>query len=239
MTDGQMTDDLRELRADVARANHIAHRTGLVTIWGHISARVPGTDTFLIPPRASPALADADRLLRLDLDGTVLEGDDQPNIEFWIHARIYAARPDVGGVAHVHSPTCIVLSQIGETVRPIQNGGALMGEVPVYEDLAWISTRAQGDDVAQALGTHRAMLLRGHGANVVGPDVRDATTDAINLEEMAVAQLRALSAVGGDASRVRWVTPEEGKRVRASLTGGRQRNRSWDYYQALLEDRLP
>ena len=84
------TDDLR---ADVALANRIVHRAGLVTAFGHVSAASPGTDTFLFPTRASPALARADRLLVLSLDGERLSGDGEPNTELWIHARIYAA-PD-------------------------------------------------------------------------------------------------------------------------------------------------
>src|SRR5438477_6146615 len=113
-----------ELRRDVALANRIAHAAGLVQGFGHISARVPGSpDTFVFPTRASPALADATRLLVLDLDGNQRAGDGEPNTEFWIHARIYAARPDVGAVAHVHPPACVVLGQIGQALLPMPHHG--------------------------------------------------------------------------------------------------------------------
>ena len=101
------------MRRDVALANRIVHAAGLVTAFGHVSARVPGSaETFVFPTRASPALADASRLLVLDLDGNRREGQGEPKTEFWIHARIYAARPDVGAVAHVHSPACVVLGKV-------------------------------------------------------------------------------------------------------------------------------
>ena len=122
--------DPEQLRRDVVRANHIAHGAGLVTAFGHVSARVGGSDSFVIPSRASPALASLERLLLMDLDGNVLEGEGSPNSEFWIHARIYATRPDVGAVAHVHPPGCVVLSQLGETVRPLHNSAAVLGAVP-------------------------------------------------------------------------------------------------------------
>src|SRR5438046_7081288 len=83
------------LRDDVALANRIVHRVGLVTAFGHISARIPGHAAFLLPTRASPALAQAERLLVLDFEGNVLAGEGTPNSEHWIHARIYAARTDV------------------------------------------------------------------------------------------------------------------------------------------------
>src|SRR5438105_11875484 len=88
----------------------------------------------------------------MDLDGNPLEGDGTPNSEFWIHARIYAARPDVGAVAHVHSPGCVVLSQLGQTVRPLHNSAAVLGEVPVYETIGLIRSRQLGNEVAQVLG---------------------------------------------------------------------------------------
>src|SRR5437868_4695207 len=156
--------ELDELRVDVALANRIAHAAGLVTGFGHISARVPTKpDTFLFPTRASPALADERRLLVLDLDGNQREGDGEPNTEFWIHARIYAARPDVQAVAHVHSPACVVLGQIGQALLPIHNhGGMFAGGVPLFERIGLIRSRELGDQVAATLGDRRAMFLRGH-----------------------------------------------------------------------------
>ena len=46
------------LRRDVALANRIIERVGLSKVFGHVSARIPGTDTFLLPTRRSPGLAD-------------------------------------------------------------------------------------------------------------------------------------------------------------------------------------
>jgi HCOMODA/2-hydroxy-3-carboxy-muconic semialdehyde decarboxylase len=221
-----------DLRDDVTMANWIAHATGLVSAFGHVSARVPGTDTFLIPPRTSPMLATAERLLTLDLEGRVLEGTGRPNSELWIHARIYAARPDVGAVAHVHPPACVVVGQIGQTVRPLHNTGAVPGAVPVYERAGLIRTRELGDAVAEVLGTGRSMLLRGHGANVAESDVRRAIVVACLLEEAARHQLDALAAVGGDPSRIRFLDAGERARLEDELAG-EPMNRAWEYYSAL------
>src|SRR5919198_1541894 len=186
--------DEQTLRRDVALANRIVHRAGLVTAFGHVSARLPGTDSFLFPTRASPALASPDRLLVLDLDGNQLEGDGEPNTEFWIHARIYAARPDVGGVAHVHSPGCVAIGQIGQTVQVLHNSAAGFADgVPVFDKVGLIRSRALGDEVAATLGQRRAMLLRGHGANIAEANVRLAALKACFLEEAAEIQLQALA----------------------------------------------
>src|ERR1700693_6123803 len=94
------------LKRDVALANRIIERFGLSNAFGHASARLPGTDRFLLPTRRSPGLADENRLLTLDPDGRLHAGEGEPNSEFWIHARIYAARPDVGAVVHAHPNAC-------------------------------------------------------------------------------------------------------------------------------------
>ena len=60
-----------------------------------------------------------DNLLELDVEGNQLSGDGRPNTEFVIHARIYKARPDVQAICHVHPLSCVVLSSIGETIRPL------------------------------------------------------------------------------------------------------------------------
>src|SRR5437762_8765092 len=94
--------DLAELKRDVALANRIIERCGLSNVFGHASARIPGTDTFLLPTRRSPGFAGADALIVVDCDGHVRSGDGTPNSELWIHARIYAARPEIGGIVHAH-----------------------------------------------------------------------------------------------------------------------------------------
>src|SRR5213592_3404515 len=83
------------LKRDVALANLVIERFGLSGAFGHASARIPGTDTFFMPTRRSPGLASASTLLVLDTEGKILSGRGTPNSELWIHARIYAARPDV------------------------------------------------------------------------------------------------------------------------------------------------
>jgi L-ribulose-5-phosphate 4-epimerase len=231
--------ELEELRRDVALANRIAHVAGLVTAFGHISARIPESpDSFLFPTRASPALADPNRLLVLDLEGNRRQGEGEPNTEFWIHARIYAARPDVAAVAHVHSPACVVLGQIGQPLLPIHNHGGMFADgVPLFDRVGLIRTRELGDQVAATLGDHRAMFLRGHGANVAEVDVRRAAIVACFLEESADMQLRALSAAGGRMEALQVFTLDETSRLREQLDASGPMNRAWEYYVARAEGR--
>jgi L-fuculose-phosphate aldolase len=226
---------LDALREDVALANRILERLGLSHAFGHASARIPGTQTFLIPTRRSPGLAEARTLLVVSTEGQVLSGDGEPNSEFWIHARTYAARPDVGGVVHAHPPGCVCLTQIGQPHRVVHNQGGIFAEgVPEYPRVGLIRSRELGDLLAAALGNGTAVMMRGHGITTAFPDIRQATVAACYLEESASLQLRMLAAAGGDASRLREYTREEAEGLRDQVSGNVAR-RAWEYFCAVAE----
>lgn len=232
-------DSEQALRRDVALANRIIERFGLSNAFGHVSARIPGTNRFYISTRRSPGLADENKLLVIDTDGKLLAGEGTPNSEFWIHARIYAARPDVGGVAHAHPLACIALTQIGQPHRVVHNqGGAFADGVPEYERVGLIRSRELGDRVAQCLGGGVAVMMRGHGISTAFQDVRAATVAACFLEESADLQLRMLAAAAGDAGKLREFTREEAVLVR-DQTGpaGKVASRAWEYYAAAAEQK--
>jgi ribulose-5-phosphate 4-epimerase/fuculose-1-phosphate aldolase len=104
--------------------------------------------------------------------------------------------------------------------------------VPVFERPGLIRSRELGDAVAATLGDKRAMLLRGHGANVADSDVRRTTVLACLLEEAADLQLRALAAVG-NPDQINFFTPEECARVREQIDASGPMHRGWEYYAAL------
>ncbi len=225
--------DLHALRDDVATANRILERMGLSRAFGHASARIPGTNTFLLPTRRSPGLAQADTLLVIDTDGRVVDGGGEPNSEFWIHARVYAARADVGGVVHAHPDACVCLTQIGEPHRIVHNqGGIFAGGVPEYGAIGLIRSRELGEQLARVLGAGNAVMMRAHGITTAFEDVRNATVAACYLEESASLQLRMLAAAGGDASRIRALSREEALPL-ADQIGHSVGRRAWEYFAAV------
>ena len=228
----------QELRRDVALANRIIERFGLSNAFGHVSARIPGGNRFTISTRRSPGLADENDLLIIDTDGKVLEGKGTPNSEFWIHARIYAARPDVGAVVHAHPPACISLTQLGEPHRVVHNQGAAFTDLPEYGRIGLIRSRELGDEVAKSLGSGVAVMMRGHGISTAFKDVRAATVAACFLEESAQLNLGMLAAAGGDGKRIRAFSREEAS-LANEQTGpaARAADRAWEYYAAVAAQR--
>jgi ribulose-5-phosphate 4-epimerase/fuculose-1-phosphate aldolase len=222
--------DLELIKSDVVKASHILHQQGIAAAFGHVSARIPATDTFIFPPRMSPALVRADNLLELDVEGNQLSGEGRPNTEFWIHARIYKARPDVQAICHVHPPSCVVLSSLGETIRPLHASAAIFrNDVQIFDRITLIRTRELGDAVASTLGNHGAMLLRGHGVNVADTDVRRVCVMTLWMEEAANYQLRAMS-----AGKPRYFTDEELETIYPQVSGEEVSKRVWEYFSSRL-----
>jgi ribulose-5-phosphate 4-epimerase/fuculose-1-phosphate aldolase len=222
--------DLEQIQEDVVTAGRILHQQGIAAAFGHVSARIPGTDTYIFPPRMSPALVRRENLLVLDIEGNQLSGAGRPNTEFWIHARIYKARPDVHSICHVHPPSCVVLSALGETIRPLHASGAVFkNNVRVFDRVTLIRTRELGDAVASTLGANNAMLLRGHGVNVADKDVRRVCVLTLWMEEAATYQLRAMS-----AGNPRYFTAEELETIYAQVSAEEVSNRAWEYFTSQL-----
>lgn len=224
------------LRRDVVTAGAILFKTGLIDYMGHATARVPGTDRVLIKPRHSETMSLPDdlapeRVVVADLDGTLVEGEEEPPGERFIHTEVYRARPDVGGVVHTHQVLATAFGSTGREILPILHVEASLvaGGVPVYPSPELIKTRALGAAVARVLGDRPVCHLQGHGIVAVGRDVREATVRAIHLERLARANLLAIQ-LGGSP---RIITAEEIARLSGPMVDYPVR---WAYYARLAED---
>lgn len=216
--------------ADVVAACAVLDGEGLTEAFGHVSAREED-GTLLVTPRVGPGLVrDAAQLLRLDADGTVVDGDPAllPG-EVALHLGVYRARADVGAVVRAHGPSCLAASTALGALPAVCGVGMFCGPaVTVCDVRATVTSEAGGTEVAAALGAGAAVALRGFGQVAVGEDVRVALARAVFLERNAAALLGG-AAVGG----ARPYAPEA---VRAFLDAGAARReqieRSWTYWTA-------
>ena len=97
--------NLDTLIQDLVIANRILAREEVVDAYGHVSVRHPDNpDHFLIARSLAPELVGPDDILELDLDGQPVRNDGRSlYLERFIHAAIFAARPDVMAVVHAHA----------------------------------------------------------------------------------------------------------------------------------------
>jgi ribulose-5-phosphate 4-epimerase/fuculose-1-phosphate aldolase len=163
---------------------------GLVTAFGHVSARSgPGTAT-ITPARPLGSLQGDDPLLELSLDTEELP-PGAPG-EAWIHWAIYRARGEVGAVCRAQPAAATACSVAATPIRPLHGQGAFLGaEVAVHEDARLVRSRELGLEVADRLGGGSAVLLRGNGAVTVGATVGEAVARMWVLEASARLNLAA------------------------------------------------
>lgn len=163
---------------------------GVLTGSGHLSARIAGTETFLIHPRFAGVLADAKDICTVSLDGKRISGKGPIPSETPIHAAVYRARPDVGSVIHCHARYAVLVGLLDGGLIPFNREARLFADgVPVFPESRGINDFALADRMAQTLGPHYATFLRGHGVVVVGPGIEGACISAIQLERACQDQL--------------------------------------------------
>jgi ribulose-5-phosphate 4-epimerase/fuculose-1-phosphate aldolase len=181
-----MAADENELRATLLKAWHFLYKQGFIEGFGHISARLPDSDRFLIARHSLGPRARPEDFQLMDMDGRKLDGAGDITGEYPIHLDILRARPDVGCVIHYHGMHSTAFTTSERTLKPIHLMGTLFHDgVPVYPDPRLVSNRERGKAVAAALGSHRALLLRAHGAAITGATIEEAVGGAFLFEENA------------------------------------------------------
>lgn len=165
---------------------------------GHISFRLPDDPSLFFMKPHSVGLDEITvaNILTIGLDGNVVAGTAQRHSEVYIHSEIFKARPDVNCVLHTHPPYSIALSASKEPLMAYSQPGALFHHsLGIYDDtINLIRTAAMGASVARALASHRAVLLKNHGAITIGATIAETVIGMIMLENAAMIQMIALAA---------------------------------------------
>ena len=163
---------------------------------GNVSARLPGGLLAVTPMGRSCEGMSADDIVVVDAELQPVEGDLPPSSESLLHAAIYAARTDVGGIVHTHAVYSSALATAGMAIPPIVDEMVvnLGGEVRV-SDYAPPASEAVAEHVCEALGNRDAALIRNHGAVGVGATPQAALEASILTER--VAKIFVLSSILG------------------------------------------
>jgi ribulose-5-phosphate 4-epimerase/fuculose-1-phosphate aldolase len=191
---------LPEFRRVVA-ANRILANEGVVDAFGHVSVRDPRNPQRYVMARSrSPALVELADLMEFELDGTPVDARGRtPYGERMIHGAVYEARPDVTSVVHHHAYGVLPFTLTPLPLRPVIHTASVIGaNVPVWDirddfgatDLL-VRTMEQGRSLTATLAQNTCVLMRGHGAVVIGASVQRAVLTAIYLQVNANVELQA------------------------------------------------
>jgi len=201
----------------------------LIDYSGHGSVRRDAGSFYINSGASIRSTLTADDIVAVDFDGRLQEGAAPPPLEFPLHAEIYRARPDVRVVMHTHPKWSTLLTMVGAPFRPVFPQGALLGDVPVLDSPLSVNTREMGERAARALGAGRALLLKSHGAAIVGSAVVECFALAIYLEENASRQYMAMQ-IGAPYV----LSDAEQEACRARLGTPSLYQKAWDHYRVKL-----
>jgi ribulose-5-phosphate 4-epimerase/fuculose-1-phosphate aldolase len=232
-----------ELVEELVIANKILFHLEVVDAFGHVSVRHDrDPQTYLMSRYVPPGMVTASDIASFDLDSNPLTHADQQHYsERFIHGEIYKARPDVVSIVHCHARALIPFGAAkGAKLRPMFHMCGFLGPgVPVFEiretggvtDML-VRTPALGRALAASLGDKSVVLMRGHGATMVGPSIRHAVFRAVYSMENAIIQIEAHRL--GDGGEVEFLSAEESAMAEK---WSRNPDRAWALWRQQVADR--
>ena len=192
---------LEELRKAVWEANMELPRRNLVTYtWGNVSGIDREKGLIVIKP-SGVEYEDLtpEKLVIVDLDNNIVEGNLNPSSDTKTHVELYRAFPTLGGIVHTHSPHAVAWAQAGRDIPCYGTTHAdyFYGPVPCARSL---TAEEVDEDYERNTGkviietfTERGLdpkavpgvICRNHGPFTWGKDAAQAVYHAVVLEEVA------------------------------------------------------
>ena len=192
---------LEELRKQVYEANMELPRRNLVTYtWGNVSGIDRESGLVVIKPSGVEyEQLTPEKLVVLDLEGHIAEGDLNPSSDTKTHLELYKAFPTLGGIVHTHSPYAVAWAQAGRDIPCYGTTHAdyFYGAVPCARHL---TKEELDEDYEKNTGkiiidtfTDRGIdpvavpgvICHSHGPFTWGKDAAQAVYHAVVLEEVA------------------------------------------------------
>lgn len=132
---------------------------------GNISIKTGDNEVWATPTGVSKGFMKKKMLVKVDLDGNILEGTYKPSSELKMHLRAYKENPKIKSVCHAHPPicTCFAIAGIPLDTTILAEVVITLGNVPVAP-YAELGSEEVPEVIAPYCRTHSGLLLANHGA---------------------------------------------------------------------------
>uniref|UniRef100_A0AAQ4RIU8 Alpha-adducin n=1 Tax=Gasterosteus aculeatus aculeatus TaxID=481459 RepID=A0AAQ4RIU8_GASAC len=173
-------------------------------IFNHLTVKVNSDeDRFLIIPFGLLySEVTASSLVKVNLQGEIVDrGSTNLGVNlagFNLHSAIYAARPDVKCVVHIHTAAGAAVSAMKCGLLPISPEALSLGEVTYHDYHGILVDEDENVLIKRDIGpTSKVLILRNHGLVSVGGTVEEAFYYMHNLVTACEIQVRTLASAGG------------------------------------------
>ncbi|XP_077351680.1 gamma-adducin-like isoform X2 [Festucalex cinctus] len=159
-------------------------------------------DHVLISPRGlSFAEVTTATLVKVNMIGDIVDqGSTDLGIDrfgFSPHAAIYAMRPDLKCIVHVHTPATAAVSSMKCGILPISQEALLLGDVSCFGYHGSLDNKEEKVEFQKALGpTAKVMILRNHGLLALGETIEEAFHYMYRSQQACEIQVQALACSG-------------------------------------------
>ena len=192
---------LEALKQQVYEANMALPKYGLVTFtWGNVSGIDRESGILVIKPSGVDYDAlTPEKMVCVDLNGKIVEGDLNPSSDTDTHIELYRAYPEIGGIVHTHSAHAVAWAQAGRDIPCYGTTHAdyFYGPVPCTRSLTPQEVndgyeKNTGRVICETFETRHlnpvhvpGVICRNHGPFTWGRDANQAVYHAVVLEEVA------------------------------------------------------
>lgn len=173
-------------------------------IYNHLTVRLNSEqERFLIVPFGLLySEVTASSLVKINLQGEIVDrGSTNLGVNqagFTLHSAIYAARPDVKCIVHIHTPAGAAVSAMKCGLLPISPEALSLGEVAYHDYHGILVDEEENVLIQKNLGPKsKVLILRNHGLVSVGETVEEAFYYIHNLVTACEIQVRTLASAGG------------------------------------------
>jgi L-fuculose-phosphate aldolase len=118
----------------------------------------------------------------MTLEGQIVEGDQKPSSEVYIHLGLYRQRSDANAVVHTHQVYATTLACLNWELPAVHYlVGYSGGKVPLAP-YATFGSQELADGILSTIGDYNACLMANHGLVTLGPTIDRAFATAEQIE---------------------------------------------------------
>ncbi len=190
---------LEDLKIKVCEANLLLPKHGLVTFtWGNVSAIDRESGYVVIKPSGVEYdNLTPDKMVVVDLNGKVVEGELNPSSDTPTHVYLYRNFTEIGGVVHTHSTNATAFAQARSPITAYGTTHAdyFYGDIPCTRELsAGETARYYEENTGRVIvdafklidpNAVPGVVVANHGPFAWGKDAAEAVHNAVVLEEVA------------------------------------------------------